>query len=586
MYNAIKSVLGPRITDKLFGNIVDEVQQITNNQILEYLTEEFERNCKTKTILHRVEPVLLSKFYQPLYIRKHQYIFEQKGSESERISTEKVSDLFAKGNFITIIGNAGSGKSTLVKYLFVDSIKSDFKIPLKIELRYLNDYNDSLISYISDEIMKFREIACNDKTVKKMLSSGEFILFLDGYDEISSDKKAKTTKEIEKLTKRYNKNCYILTSRPFVDIDLLESFHNYCICDLSNEEIEKFVDKQFNKDERELAVKIINTIKNADIETYGSFLRNPLLLSMFIITYQTDSHIPQKSSDYYAQVFNTLFSVHDTSSKLGYEREKVSGLTKDGFIDVLKRFSLVSYLDEKFVFNEEYLNSKLNIIKNNISLQFTNDKFIIDLTVAIGILTKEGFDITFSHRSLQEYFAALFIANLASEGKKKMYDKLFVSFSQYNILNYNNRNLYFLLNEMDQDNLVMHITIPFLENICNLVDSKQKVKDITGCFMFIRSNSIIMGDKIQIDFNEKHSEFAAEYEKIFQELIKNSKKRKNSNHDRISFEMREKAKAGEILETKHIYPFFREYDFKSVIINLKEKIEIKTNTDLSFIDSI
>lgn len=85
-----------------------------------------------------------------------------------------------------------------------------------------------------------------------------------------------------------------MTSRPFVNIELLENFHNYEVCDLSIEEIKSFIEKQFNETEKELAEKIIQTINSEDVQTYKSFLSNPLLLSMFIITYQTDSNIPQK----------------------------------------------------------------------------------------------------------------------------------------------------------------------------------------------------------------------------------------------------------------------------------------------------
>lgn len=137
--------------------VVDEICQVANNKILEYLCIEYERNYKTKTILHRSEPIELEKFYQPLFLYKgsEQWEFEIRSKGSVRINTEKIASLFSKNNCITIIGTAGSGKSTLVKYLFVDTIKSNYKIPLKVELRYLNNYSGDLMSYIKNEIIKF-----------------------------------------------------------------------------------------------------------------------------------------------------------------------------------------------------------------------------------------------------------------------------------------------------------------------------------------------------------------------------------------------------------------------------------------------
>ena len=59
------------------------------------------------------------------------------------------------------------------------------------------------------------------------MQSGDFIFFLDGYDEIISTKKQQITKDIDDLVKRYNRNNYMLTSRPFTDIEMLPLFYNY-----------------------------------------------------------------------------------------------------------------------------------------------------------------------------------------------------------------------------------------------------------------------------------------------------------------------------------------------------------------------
>ena len=70
-------------------------------------------------------------------------------------------------------------------------------------------------------------------------------MFFDGFDEISSNRKDEITRSICQITKKYSRNKYILTSRPFVNIELLENFHNYEVCDLSIEEIKSFIEKQF-----------------------------------------------------------------------------------------------------------------------------------------------------------------------------------------------------------------------------------------------------------------------------------------------------------------------------------------------------
>ena len=262
----ITTFVGDRLIDLMnsgTNRIADEISQVANNRILEYLCVEYERNSMTKTLLHRSEPIKLESIYQPLHLQR---AVERWGqicvNNSKRIPTDSIKDIFVKGKCVTIIGTAGSRKSTLVKYLFVNAIKTKFKIPIKVELRYLNDYSGSLLSYIEEEIIKFTGIAESDKIIERMFLSGDFILFFDGYDEVSSQKKETLTKDICRITKKYPDNYYILTSRPFVNIDMIENFVNYHVCDLSEDEIVAFVNKQLLDSERELDDKIIQTIKD------------------------------------------------------------------------------------------------------------------------------------------------------------------------------------------------------------------------------------------------------------------------------------------------------------------------------------
>ena len=129
----ITKFLGDRLTKLLktgADRITDEVSQIVNNRILEYLHAEYNSNYKTKTILNKVEPIELDKFYQPLFLRRTTLSYPTSLNQIEkyknRIATKHLKYLFSDDkNCITIIGTAGSGKSTLVKYLYVDSIKNE-----------------------------------------------------------------------------------------------------------------------------------------------------------------------------------------------------------------------------------------------------------------------------------------------------------------------------------------------------------------------------------------------------------------------------------------------------------------------------
>ena len=443
----------------------DEVKHTINNNILEYQVEEYNRNYCTKTLLHRVQPKNLKDFYQPLHITScgKKYKRSEFRKNNDRISTNSVSELFAKKQFITIIGSAGSGKSTIVKYLFLNSIDSKFKIPIKVELRYLNDYEGSVIEFIKDKIFKLNKLATNERIIERLMSSGDFVFFLDGYDEITSIKKEKITKEIDNLVQVYNKNYYLLTTRPYTDIELLPLFHNFEVCELSDNDINHFIKKQIPKEESELCNKIIEAVNSKENISYKTFLSNPLLLSMFILTFQSYSNIPQKRSEFYSQVFDALFSVHDSMSKLAFVREKQSGLSKEQIVEVLKLFSFLSYFDEKFIFSSLYLEDKLSFIKEKKkNINFENWKLINDLQIAIGILNKEGTDYTFPHRSLQEYFAAIYIFSLSEVNKKIIYSRIIESLTDKKKYRQTAQdNFHLLLSELDEKGVIEYILIPY-----------------------------------------------------------------------------------------------------------------------------
>ena len=502
--------------NSLFREFGEEIKQIVNNNILEYQVEEYNRNYCAKTLLHRIQPKILKEFYQPLFITQCQR--RVRNLKQKRIPTDSIKELFSKAQFITILGSAGSGESTILKYLFINSIDTKFKIPIKIELRYLNDYNGSIIEYVNEKIFKLNKIATNQRIIERLMNSGDFTFFLDGYDEVTSSKKEKLTKEIDDLVKIYNKNYYLLTSRPYTEIDLLPLFHNYQVCELTDADINHFIRRQIPYEEKELCDKMIEAINNKENSSYKSFLSNPLLLSMFILTFQSYSNIPQKRSEFYSQVFDTLFSVHDSMSKLAFVREKQSGLAKEQIIEVLKLFSFLSYFDEKFIFSSLYLEEKLNYIKEKKkSISFDNTKLINDLQVAIGILNKEGTDFAFPHRSLQEYFSALYIAYLSEENKKVIYKKIIDSLSiNEDHRRFSRENFYYLLAELDEKSLIKYALIPFFEKFEHDINLNEKNPNIIFTnftslhYFFVSFDKVLNSKETMIafaNFNHKFEEY-------------------------------------------------------------------------------
>ena len=456
-----KTLLSP--IKNLTEQIGEEFQELVVNKTVEYVAEEYNRNIFIKTILHRHKPVDIRKIYLPLSIEV---------SNEETISKASISDIFNISQFVTVIGEAGSGKSMFVRHLIVQTVNTGKYFPIKIELRYLNDYNGSFYEFVINEILKFHELAENEKIINRFLHTGSLVFLLDGFDELKSLVKSKITKGITEFTKRFNRNKYIITTRPYANGEYIPLFHNCEILPLSNHQINEFIKRQ--QIEEEISERIVRSIDRKENRDYINFLRNPLFLSMFIMTFQSYSNIPQKKSSFYRQVFEILFSRHDSESKLGFSREMKSDLDKDDFIKVLRPFCYISFFENKIIFLEDYLFQNLNTIKNKLNFTFSNDSILYDLLVSVSLLIQDGLYFTFPHRSMQEYFAASFLKNLDSKHKKIAYGKMKQALIRESKINY--KNLYDLCLELDTIEFTKFLIIPFLEEMIKEFKKQDPVK--------------------------------------------------------------------------------------------------------------
>ena len=300
----------------IVNNIYDYVKTKANKTINQvklienydnYYSKSLENLNRFKTFLFDTKTVPFINVYYPLYIKKRNDIVS-KADDPLNIFLE------INNHRIAIIGSAGSGKTMLTNFVFLSALQRNL-MPLKIEFRKLGK-GVTIFDSIKKTFLDYGDNIVNDDDIfKSILQSGYFLFIFDGYDEIKNSELNARIEDLELFTDTFNKNKFILTSRPNANAEHLKSFDTYDICNLSKEDINPFIDKQckYHENGDSLAKEIKEKIGAEKVEyAYNDYFKNPLLLSLFIKTFNRFPELPKSKCEFYRNIFETLWSTHDS----------------------------------------------------------------------------------------------------------------------------------------------------------------------------------------------------------------------------------------------------------------------------------
>jgi hypothetical protein len=377
--------------------VTTHVRVRLNSTYTTYIERILDRYGKGKSFFTRSESVPLYEFFVPLNLKNQLRI----------VSAPAVRELTALSPLSIITGTGGSGKSIMMRHLLVSCITSKLRTPVFLELRQLNQSNSTVQEALL-HVLQTYGLEIDNQFLEAALEGGQLLVLLDGFDELIFDSRNRIASEIKHLAEKYPQTWLIMSSRPDSTLQGWEAFTEYSVEPLSLEGAMELVRRvRFDGQVKE---RFVADMRNGTFKEHGSFLSNPLLLSIMLLTYGDVAQIPHKFSTFYALAYEALFHRHD-ALKGGFQRERKSGLDIQEFARAFSAFSLISYDEREFSFTYARALEVATRAGEIAMLRYDPKALVDDSVQAICLMLDVGLEITFAHRSFQESLASGYKSN-------------------------------------------------------------------------------------------------------------------------------------------------------------------------------
>lgn len=379
----------------------------------EYLTRSYEKYSFIPILIFQNQQKRLADIYVPLTVRKER--------ENEAFLIDDYPKTFLpRYKKVLIRDTAGMGKSTLMKRLFLSCLEDEQGIPVFIELRRLKG-DDSIAGFVHRELNPIND-EFDQEFILNLIKEGNFIFFLDGFDEIAPGERERVTQNLHDFIAKTGDNLFIMTSRPETSLASFPDFMEFDIQPLKPEEAFALL-RRYDKKSK-LSAEIIAKLEGETLRSVKEFLTNPLLVSLLYKSYDYKRTIPLKKHNFYRQVYDALFQDHDLTKEGWAVRDKRSGLDVDNFHAVLRALGIIT-IRRGIEYEKDEILAFIKEAKRLCSvIEFRESRFLEDLLQSVPLFSKEGNHFRWSHKSLQDYFAAQFIWLDTGEKKPEVLRKI------------------------------------------------------------------------------------------------------------------------------------------------------------------
>lgn len=341
----------------------------------------------------------------------------------------KEIDVVCHENSVVIIGDPGSGKTTIIKRMIRKIILSEslggsdiYNFPILVFGREICDGNSlfqdlfSKIGYslcpvapnlsVKEAVEWRRQQAIHTiSATKAALLNANVLIFIDGIDEMSLDSREIFNRDVEELNNSLSNGKIIMTCRSG---DWTTSLSNFSILEmmpLAEEEISNIIVRW--SDDKLAFMSAIDGIP------YQDLLDRPLFLTILILLYNQTGYLPERPVDVYQKIVMLLLEKWD--NQRGIKRiSKFSDFWPEAKFRFLTHIAFDLISEGKSRFSIVEARGVISTVGTLFGLNPWDAASILqELEAHTGLIVESGFEnYEFCHLTVQEFLAGYHLVSL------------------------------------------------------------------------------------------------------------------------------------------------------------------------------